>query len=268
MPTAPVEPSVIAPEGVAQVDAKEAAAAVDRAERYARYFIARDLHDRLGATRAALEAEPPLPEDELPLVQGISALRHWTVSDCLPVDVYPNQDGVPAKAWVSFGIGTDGHTRSIRVARVSEDASADAQERCIADAVARWEYPAPRVGGRVWMRVAGTGPRREVPPAASGLHDVPAYATAGYTKPAMREPGCVQRRIRVPSSRVPQSATFKFAVGPGGGADQFEVLGPTDTPLEVARAVEEAVQSCRWIPGKDPEGRPVSVWVVLPVRFR
>jgi hypothetical protein len=267
-PTAPVEPSAIAPEGVAHVDAKEAEAAIDRAEKYARYFIDRELHDRLGATRAAFEAEPPLPENELQLVQRISALRRWTVSDCLPVDVYPNQDGVPANAWVSFGIGTDGRTRSIRVARVSKDASAEAQERCIADAVARWEYPAPRVGGRVFMRVAGTGPRREVPPADHWTDDHPAFATAGYTRPAMGEPGCVQKHIRVPRTTVPKLVSFKFAIGPRGDTDRFQVVEPTDTPLELARAVEDAVKSCRWIPGTGPEGRPVPIWVILPVRFR
>lgn len=267
-PTAPVEPSASAPEGVAHVDAKEAAAAIDRAVFFARYFIDPALHDRLGATRAAFEAEPPLPEDDLQLVQRISALRRWSVSDCLPVEVYPNQDAVPANAWVSFGIGADGRTRSIRVARVSMDASADAQERCILDAVARWEYPAPRVGGRVWMNVAGTGPRREFVPAASGTHDGPAYATAGYTGPAMREPGCVQKRIRVPPSSVPQKVIVKFVVGPEGDTGRFHVVGPTDTRLELVRAVEEAVQSCRWIPGTDPEGRPVPIWVILPIRFR
>ena len=156
----------------------------DRARRAVRALLHRSRSPhRLGATRAALEAEPPLPEDELPLVNRLATLRRWTVSDCLPVDIYPNQHAVAANAWLTFGVGADGRTRSVRAVRVSRDASADAQERCIVDAVTRWEFPAPRVGGRVCMRVAGTGPRREVPPSQSGRTTTPSYATAGYTRP-------------------------------------------------------------------------------------
>ena len=209
-----------------------------------------------------------MPEDELPLVNRLATLRRWTVSDCLPVDIYPNQHAVAANAWLTFGVGADGRTRSVRAVRVSRDASADAQERCIVDAVARWEFPALRVGGRVFMRVAGTGPRREVPPAEHRTDDHPAYATAGYTSPAMGEPGCVQKHIRLPRTTVPKIVAFKFVVGPRGDTDRFQVVEPTDTPLELARAVEDAVQSCRWIPGADLEGRPVPIWVILPIRFR
>ncbi len=268
-PTERIASSVAAPTDRAPPSARETAAAVEHAADYARYFIARDLHERLGATRTALEAEPPAPEDDFRLVRRLAALRRWTVSDCLPVDVYPNRNAVPANAWVSFGVGADGRTGSIRVARLSKDAASDAQERCIADAVGRWEFPAPRVGGRIWLRIAGTGPRREVP-VEPGAEDAPAFATAGYTKPAMAEPGCVQQRVarlfRPPS--LPPPITVKFAVGSEGTAYRFEVMGPAEAPLELAKALEEAVRSCRWIPGKDPEGRAVPVWVILPVRFR
>lgn len=272
-PTEPIAPRAGAADR-APPSAQESAAAIEHAEAYARYFIARDLHERLGVTRAALEAEPPAPEDDFRLVRRLAELRRWTVSDCLPVYVYPNQNAAPANAWVSFGIGADGRTRTVRVARTVSDAAAESHERCIAAAVARWEFPAPRVGGRIWLRIAGTGPRRELPvtesgpPAGSGASDAPAYAMAGYTKPAMADPGCVQKRIRVPRGTPPGNITAKFAVGANGDVSRFEVMGPADASIELARALDEAIASCRFIPGKDPEGSPVPIWVILPVRFR
>lgn len=274
-PTELVAPGAGARGAPVSVDAKETAAAIEVAEGYAKFFIDRDLHERLGATRAALEADPPAPEDDVQLVGRIAALRRWSVSDCLPVYVYPNQNAVPATAWVSFGIGADGRTRAIRVARASKDASADTQERCVADAIARWEFPAPRVGGRLLLRVAGTGQRREAPVVSRGavgtgsVPGEPAFALDGYKKPAMAEPGCVQRRIRPPRSTLPQTVLVKFAVGPAGETDRFEVMAPVDeTPVPLARAIAEAIGSCRWTPGADREGRPIPVWVILPIRFR
>jgi hypothetical protein len=271
-PTERVGPSVVAP--AAAADAKEVAAAIDTAEQYARYFITRDLHEPLGATRAALEAEPPAPEDDVQLVRRIIALRRWTISDCLPVYVYPNQNAAPARAWVSIGIGVDGRTRSVRVAP-SRSSDGEARERCIAEAISRWEFPAPRVGGRLWMHIDGTGPRRELPVEAGDEH-APAYATASYTRPEMAKPACVQKRVAVSPSLAamvqrpsfPRNMTVKFAVGTGGDAYRFEVMGPDDAPVELARVIEEAVQSCRWIPGRDPEGRPAPIWVILPIRFQ
>ncbi|ABS27915.1 hypothetical protein [Anaeromyxobacter sp. Fw109-5] len=272
-PTETVAPSGAAFGHARPRDAKETAAAVEHAAEYARYFIARDLHESLGATRAALEADPPAPEDDFQLIRRVASLRRWKVSDCLPVYVFPNQDASPENAWVSFGIGSDGRTRSVRVARTSKYASAEAPERCIADEVATWEFPAPRVGGRIWLLVSGTGPRREVDPVASTTGDGPVYGMEGYTKPAMAKAGCVKRGIAVPPSLAAQRSTFprqmlvKFAIGSGGDASRFQVMSPTDAPVKLARVIEEAVQSCRWIPGRDPEGRPVEIWVVLPLRF-
>jgi periplasmic protein TonB len=27
------------------------------------------------------------------------------------------------------------------------------------------------------------------------------------------------------------------------------------------------VNSCRWVPGADAQGRPTAIWVILPLRF-
>jgi hypothetical protein len=54
--------------------------------------------------------------------------------------------------------------------------------------------------------------------------------------------------------------------GEGGTVSRFLAMG--DAPLPVARAVRDAVQRCEFEPGKDPSGRPTSIWVILPMRFR
>jgi protein TonB len=35
----------------------------------------------------------------------------------------------------------------------------------------------------------------------------------------------------------------------------------------IGTAIWQAVQACRWVPGADAQGKPVSIWVILPIRF-
>ena len=35
----------------------------------------------------------------------------------------------------------------------------------------------------------------------------------------------------------------------------------------IASSIWQAIQGCRWVPGADAQGKPVSIWVILPVRF-
>ncbi len=113
------------------------------------------------------------------------------------------------------------------------------------------------IGGVVGARPSG------------GVEDAPAYATAGYRKPQMAEPGCVQRTMRVPSQLagfVSGPITVKFAVRADGAPSRFEVM--TQVPDQrIGQLIWQAVQACRWTPGADAQGRPVSIWVILPVRF-
>ena len=47
------------------------------------------------------------------------------------------------------------------------------------------------------------------------IEDAPAYATAGYRKPQMAEPGCVQRSVRMPhqlAGYISGPITVKFAI--------------------------------------------------------
>lgn len=105
------------------------------------------------------------------------------------------------------------------------------------------------------------------PVAATNALAAPAYATAGYTRPAEVEKGCVAGAIRIPQglAGLGASVTIKFAVGPDGAVSQFEDL--TSAPEPLAAAIWEAVQRCKFAPGKNPQGEPASIWMILPLRF-
>jgi hypothetical protein len=111
-------------------------------------------------------------------------------------------------------------------------------------------------------------PTRDAPPPAADL-DRPAFATAGYVKPQEAERGCVGRSLgmtRKLAERYPGSLTMKFAVDRSGRPGPVEIL--TDgLDGESTQAVGLAVQSCKWFAGRDPWGRPATIWVILPVRF-
>jgi protein TonB len=63
-----------------------------------------------------------------------------------------------------------------------------------------------------------------------------------------------------------QVVVMKFAVHADGRIGQFRLLTTIQYP-EIAHWLRRAVYSCEWEPGSDREGRPIALWVVLPVRF-
>ncbi len=125
-----------------------------------------------------------------------------------------------------------------------------------------YDYGDQKEGEGVVGGVVGAQPTNQI-------EDAPAYATAGYRKPQMAEPGCVQRTVRIPpqlAGYVSGPITVKFAIKPDGQPSRFELM--TQVPDQrIGQLVWQAVQSCRWVPGADAQGRPVSIWVILPIRF-
>jgi protein TonB len=127
------------------------------------------------------------------------------------------------------------------------------------------------VVGGVTGGTGGTGPATGAP---GGIVDAPVYATAGFRKPQEAERGCVGRSVRLSDelldsfvgSVVGGSVTVRFAIGRDGTPSQFQVVSVMRDP-RVALVVWRAVQSCRWIPGADAQGRPTPIWVILPLRF-
>jgi protein TonB len=85
----------------------------------------------------------------------------------------------------------------------------------------------------------------------------------------MAQPGCVQRSVRIPpqlAGYISGPITVKFAIRPNGQPDRFEVMGSVPDQ-RIASSIWQAIQGCRWVPGADAQGKPVSIWVILPVRF-
>lgn len=104
--------------------------------------------------------------------------------------------------------------------------------------------------------------------AQPSIEDAPAFATAGFRKPEMVVPRCVQNAIRLPPALqgfVSGPVTIKFAVNRDASVGRFEVLTPV--PQQIADAIWRGVQSCKFTPGTDPQGRATAIWVIMPIRF-
>lgn len=101
------------------------------------------------------------------------------------------------------------------------------------------------------------------------VEEAPQYVTSGFRKPAEASPGCVRGSMRVPTDLtgyVSGQITVKFAVGRDGAVGRVEVVG-TALDDRVVEVIRRGLRACRWLPGADAQGRPVSLWVVMPLRF-
>jgi protein TonB len=65
---------------------------------------------------------------------------------------------------------------------------------------------------------------------------------------------------------APEMVTARAAVSATGQATTVQVMGQVADP-RIADAVRRAVLACRWIPGADAEGKPTTLWVVIPIRL-
>ncbi len=91
-------------------------------------------------------------------------------------------------------------------------------------------------------------------------------AAAGWTKPSA-DRGCMGRSFRPPPDYRPEGVlSVRFAVLASGEVESFRVL-TKGVPDDLACQVWRAVRSCTWKPGSDPDGRAVSMWVILPMAF-
>lgn len=103
----------------------------------------------------------------------------------------------------------------------------------------------------------------------AGIVEAPRYVSSGFRAPAEVRPGCVGSSVRLPHDLAGFAAgqvVVKFAVGRDGSVGLARLM----TPVPDARifdAIRQALASCRWRPGSDAQGQPVTLWVVLPLRF-
>ncbi|HET9552687.1 MAG TPA: hypothetical protein VFP50_06945, partial [Anaeromyxobacteraceae bacterium] len=163
--------------------------------------------------------------------------------------------GVRAEVLVAFLVEADGRTGEVRAAAEPADPELEA---CAAELVSGWEFPLAEggLGGPYLVRhafAAAPGPAPELTP-------------PGGLRPALRQPGCLERRLRVaPEQRGAASAvTVKLAVDAAGAPAMLHALTPAPEPL--VAAVEEAVRGCEWTAGADASGRPGTFWLTVTVR--
>ncbi len=118
---------------------------------------------------------------------------------------------------------------------------------------------------------AAPAPAAATQPAASPPPDpnAPRYAGDGFVAPQLAEKNCIAENLRLPSqlgASAPEMVTARAAISATGQPTTVQVMGQV-ADARISEAVRRAVQSCRWIPGADAEGKPTALWVVLPIRL-
>jgi protein TonB len=109
----------------------------------------------------------------------------------------------------------------------------------------------------------------ELPVASTPMQIGPTYARDGQRKARLSDPACVVNSLRLPreiSDIGGETATVKFAVDETGQVSQYAYLaGPTDA--RVSNAIWAAIQRCEFTPGATAQGKPVALWVTMPIKF-
>jgi TPR repeat protein len=209
------------------------------------------------ALRPRLQLAPPVRADDgvdAP-VDLLVALRRQQLGTCYEA---PRQNpGVRTEVLVVFLVEADGKTVEVRAAAQPADAELEA---CAAEVAAGWEFPVPAggLGGPYLARFA-------FEPAPFGAP--PQFQPVGGLRPSLKEPGCIERRLRVPPHYpgTVGAATVKLAVDGNGAPILLHAVTPAPEPL--LAAIADAVQGCEWLPGADAGGRKATLWLTLPVRI-
>lgn len=102
-----------------------------------------------------------------------------------------------------------------------------------------------------------------------GYEEAPKYMMAGFKAPEMADKNCFRETFRLPPalSGFVQSVTVKFAVYPNGAVGAFSVMGQVPDQ-RIGDAIRNAISNCTWKPGADAQGKPVAIYVIMPVRMQ
>ncbi len=87
---------------------------------------------------------------------------------------------------------------------------------------------------------------------------------AGFRRPELDDPACLPAALVKRKAAAGVENKVKFAVMRDGTVSHFTFDAPL--PPEAERAVVSAFGECLWKPALDPEGEPLAVWVVQPVK--
>jgi hypothetical protein len=189
-----------------------------------------------------------------PPVDLLVALRSPLLGQCY--EAPRAQPAVRTEVLAVLHLDGDGHPADVRVAGLPADPGL---EECVRGLVEAWEFPASEEG------YSGPFLVRRAFDAAPGV--AAGYAGPGHLRPALREPACVQRALRLPPEYRGSTGavSVKLAVDAAGKAGLVYPLAPV--PDEVVSAIAAAIRACPWSPGGDADGRPAALWTVLTVRL-
>jgi hypothetical protein len=208
------------------------------------------LRARLGLGGPPSPAPPPADA----AIEALLAFRRGEVLHCY--EAARAEPGARAEVHAVLFVDGDGHAADVRVASAPADAPL---ESCVREVLEAWEFPVSDEG------YAGPFLLRQTFEAAPG--PAPAFAAPGWLRPALRDPGCVERVLRVPPELRGSAGAVavKLAVDATGRPALVHALSPVPEPL--VDAVAAAVKACPWAAGGDGDGRPVPLWTTLTVRL-
>jgi TPR repeat protein len=187
-------------------------------------------------------------------VELLLRLRRSQLATCLERD---RSSPAAAQLAAFFLVESSGRPGELRLATEPVDGEL---ESCAAEVIGAWSFPVPigGVGGPYLVRFSFEA----APPGPP-----PEYASSGGLRASLKDPGCVERNLRVPDLyRGAESAvTVKLVVDTRGQPVLFHALTPTPEPVEAA--IGDAVRACTYTPGVQADGQPVALWLTLTVRL-
>jgi len=104
---------------------------------------------------------------------------------------------------------------------------------------------------------------------AGQIEEAPQYMQAGFRKPVEAQPGCIRNSIRIPPALqgfISGPITVKMGIRPDGTVQALQLMTPVPDK-RIEDAIRNAAAQCPWIPGADAQGRPIRIWVIMPIRF-
>jgi hypothetical protein len=90
--------------------------------------------------------------------------------------------------------------------------------------------------------------------------------TTSLHRPHTGDEGCLAEALGRASGAAGMQNKVRFAVLRDGSLASFSYEGPVTEPQR--RAVEQAFGNCRWDPALGPDGSPLAVWVIQPIKVR